>query len=164
MPEQVRGIRRKSQKVLERIKEGADFAKMAMEYSEDTSTRKEGGDLGYFKKGELLPALEREASKLQIGEVSGLIRTELGFHILKLLDRKGGEAPPFEEIKEKVEADYYEKEIEKALQQFLSKLKEKSIIEIKLENSKSEYRNPKQSRIKNAKFLKRLNFLFGNLI
>jgi len=50
---------------------------MAMEYSEDTSTRKEGGDLGYFKKGELLPALEREASKLQIGEVSGLIRTEL---------------------------------------------------------------------------------------
>jgi peptidyl-prolyl cis-trans isomerase SurA len=132
MPEQIRGIRKRSQKVLEKIKEGADFAKMATEYSEDTSTRKEGGDLGYFKKGELLPALEREASKLQIGEVSGLIRTELGFHILKLLDRRGGEPPPFEEIKEKVEADYYEKEIEKALQQFLSKLKEKSIIEIKL--------------------------------
>jgi len=132
MPEQIRGIRKRSQKVLEKIKEGADFAKMAMEYSEDTSTRKEGGDLGYFKKGELLPALEREASKLQIGEVSGLIRTELGFHILRLLDRKGGEAPPFEEIKEKVEADYYEQELGKAFQQFLSKLKEKSIIEIKL--------------------------------
>src|SRR4030042_6944632 len=60
-PEQIRGIRKKSQKVLERIKEGAGFAKMAMEYSEDTSTRKEGGDLGPFKKGELLPALEKEA-------------------------------------------------------------------------------------------------------
>ena len=103
-----------------------------MEYSEDTSTRKEGGDLGYFKKGELLPALEKEAMRLQVGEVSGLIRTELGFHILKLLDRKGGEPPPFEEIKEKVQADYYEKEMEKAFQQFLSKLKEKSVIEIKL--------------------------------
>ena len=131
-PEQIRGIRKKSQKILERIKEGADFAKMAMEYSEDTSSRKEGGDLGHFKKGELLPALEKEAMRLQVGEVSGLIRTELGFHILKLLDRKGGEPPPFEEIKEKVQVDYYEKELEKAFQQFLSKLKEKSVIEIKL--------------------------------
>src|SRR4030042_1250402 len=115
-PEQIRGIRKKSQKVLERIKEGADFAKMAMEYSEDTSSSKEGGDLGHFKKGELLPALEKEAMRLQVGEVSGLIRTELGFHILKLLDRKGGEPPPFEEIKEKVQVDYYEKELEKAFQ------------------------------------------------
>jgi parvulin-like peptidyl-prolyl isomerase len=131
-PEQIRGIRKKSQKVLEKIKEGADFAKMAIEYSEDTSSRKEGGDLGYFKKGELLPTLEREAMKLQVGEVSDLIRTEVGFHILKLLDRKGGEPPPFEEIKEKVQADYYEKELEKAYQQFLGKLKEKSVIEIKL--------------------------------
>ena len=131
-PEQIRGIRKKSQKVLERIKEGADFTKMAMEYSEDTSSRKEGGDLGYFRKGELLPALEKEAIRLQVGEVRGLIRTELGFHILKLLDRKGGEPPPFEEIKEKVQADYYEKELEKAFQQFLGKLKEKSVIEIKL--------------------------------
>lgn len=131
-PEQIRGIRKKSQKVLERIKEGADFAEMAMEYSEDTSSRKEGGDLGHFKKGELLPALEKEAMRLQVGEVSGLIRTELGFHILKLLDRKGGEPPPFEEIKEKVQVDYYEKELEKAFQQFLGKLKEKSVIEIKL--------------------------------
>jgi len=131
-PEQIQGIRKKSQKVLERIKEGADFAKMVMEYSEDTSSRKDGGDLGYFKKGELLPALEKEAMRLQVGEVSGLIRTELGFHILKLLDRKGGEPPPFEEVKEKVQADYYGMEWEKALQQFLSKLKEKSVIEIKL--------------------------------
>jgi parvulin-like peptidyl-prolyl isomerase len=131
-PEQIRGIRKKSQKVLERVKEGADFAKMAMEYSEDTSSRKEGGDLGYFKKGELLPALEREGMKLQVGEVSDLIRTQIGFHILKLLDRNGGEPPPFEEIKEKVQADYYIKEMEKAYQQFLSKLKEKSVIEIKL--------------------------------
>jgi parvulin-like peptidyl-prolyl isomerase len=130
--EEIRGIRKKSQKILEKIKEGADFAKMAMEYSEDTSSRKEGGDLGYFKKGELLPALEKETMRLQVGEVSGLIRTEVGFHILKLLDRKGGEPPPFEEIKEKVQADYYEKELEKAYQQFLSKLKEKSVIEIKL--------------------------------
>ncbi len=130
-PEQIRGIRKKSEKVLERIKSGEDFAQMAMHYSEDSASKERGGDLGYFKKGELLPALEREARRLKVGEVSGLVRTELGFHILKLLDRQGGE-PPFEEVKEKVRADYFEMEMEKAFQQFLSELKEKSIIEIKL--------------------------------
>ena len=104
---------------------------MALLYSEDISA-KDQGDLGYFKRGELLPELEKEALRLQVGEVSGIIRTNLGFHIIKLLDRKGGTPLPFEEVKEKVKADYYDKEMEKAFQQFLGTLKEKSVIEIKL--------------------------------
>ena len=131
-PEQVREIRRRSQRVLERIHEGESFAKMAKDYSEDPSSSKEGGDLGYFKKGELLPGLEKEAMRLRVGEVSGIVQTELGLHILKLLDRKGGEPSPFEAVNEKVQADYFEERMEKAFQEFLSKLKEKSIIEIML--------------------------------
>jgi parvulin-like peptidyl-prolyl isomerase len=130
--EQSREIRKRCQKVLERIKGGEDFGEMVLLYSEDPSSRKDRGDMGYFKRGDLLPALDREALRLQVGEVSGVIRTEFGFHIIKLLDRKGGEPPPFEEVKEKVQADYYGREMEKAYLQFLSKLKEKSIIEIKL--------------------------------
>ena len=130
--EQGREIRKRCQKVLERIKGGEDFGEMVLLYSEDPSSRKDRGDMGYFKRGELLPALNREALRLQVGEVSGVIRTEFGFHIIKLLDRKGNEPPPFEEVKEKVQADYYGREMEKAYLQFLSKLKEKSIIEIKL--------------------------------
>ncbi|MEW6375485.1 MAG: peptidylprolyl isomerase [Thermodesulfobacteriota bacterium] len=129
--EEIREIRKKCQKVLEKVKEGEDFGEMALLYSEDASA-KDRGDLGFFKRGELLPAFEKEALRLKVGEVSGIVRTDYGFHIIKLLDRKGGEPPPFEEIKEKVQADYYEKEMEKAFQQFLSKLKEKSVIEIKL--------------------------------
>ena len=130
--EQGREIRKRAQKVLEKIKGGEDFGEMALRYSEDPSSRKDRGDMGYFKRGELLPALEREAIRLQVGEVSGVIRTEFGFHIVKLLDRKGAEPPPFEEVKGKVQADCYASELEKAYLQFLSKLKEKSIIEIKL--------------------------------
>jgi peptidyl-prolyl cis-trans isomerase SurA len=129
--EKIREIWKKCRKVLEKIKGGEDFGEMALLYSEDISA-KDRGDLGYFKKGELLPDLEKEALRLQVGGVSGIIRTNLGFHIIKLLDRKGGNPPPFEEVKEKVQADYYEKEMEKALQQFLATLKEKSVIEIKL--------------------------------
>jgi peptidyl-prolyl cis-trans isomerase SurA len=130
-PKEVREIRKKCQKVLEKIKGGEDFGEMAVLFSEDPSA-KDRGDLGYFKKGELLPAFEKEALRLQIGEVSGIVRTDFGFHLIKLLDRKGGNPLPFEEVKGKVQDDYYEQEVEKAFKQFLSSLKEKAIIEIKL--------------------------------
>jgi parvulin-like peptidyl-prolyl isomerase len=130
-PGEIREIRKKCEKVLEKVKGGEDFGEMALLYSEDISA-KDRGDLGYFKKGELLPEFEKEALRLQVGEVSGIIQTNFGFHVIKLLDRKGGTPPPFEEVMEKVKADYYEKEMEKAFQQFLSTLKEKSVIEIKL--------------------------------
>jgi parvulin-like peptidyl-prolyl isomerase len=131
VPDEIGDIRKKAQNVLEKIKGGADFEEMALLYSQDASA-KNRGDLGYFKKGELFPAFEKEALRLKVGQVSGLLRTEFGFHIIKLLDRKGMEPLPFEEVKDKVKADYYEAEIEKAFRQFLSTLKEKSVIEIKL--------------------------------
>jgi len=130
-PEEIREIRKRCEKVLEKVKGGEDFGEMALLYSEDSSN-KGRGDLGYFKKGELLPAFEREALRLKVGEVSGVVRTEFGFHIIKLLDRKGADPLPFEEVKEKVQADYYESEMEKAFRQYLGTLKEKSVIEIKL--------------------------------
>jgi parvulin-like peptidyl-prolyl isomerase len=130
-PEKIREIRRKCEGVLEKIKGGADFGEMAVLYSEDISA-KDRGDLGFFKKGELLPELEKETLRLRVGEMSGVIRTELGFHIIKLLDRKGETPLPFEEVKERVKADYQATESEKSFQQFLSTLKEKSVIEIKL--------------------------------
>jgi parvulin-like peptidyl-prolyl isomerase len=130
-PEEIREIRKKCQNVLEKIRKGEDFGEMALLYSEDTSNR-DHGDLGYFRKGELLPVFEREALRLKVGEVSGIIRTEFGFHIVKLLDRKGIVPLPFEEVIERVKADYYEGEMEKAFRQYLSTLKEKAVIEIKL--------------------------------
>ena len=130
-PEEVREIRKKCQKVLEKIKGGENFGEMALLFSEDSSN-KDRGDLGYFKKGELVPAFERGALALKVGEVSGIVRTEFGFHIIKLIDRKGIDPLPFEEVKEKVMADYYESEMEKAYKQYLSTLKEKSVIDIKL--------------------------------
>ncbi len=129
-PEQVLQIRGKCQNVLDKIKGGEDFGEMALLYSEDASS-KDRGDLGFFKKGELLPAFEKEAFRLGTGEMSGIVRTDFGFHIIKLLDRRGGPYP-FEEVKERVQADYYEAEMQKAFKEFISTLKERSVIEIKL--------------------------------
>lgn len=129
--QEVETIRKKCEGILERIKKGEDFGQMALLYSDDGSA-KDRGDMGFFKRGELLPILEREILKLEVGQVSRIIRTEMGFHILKLIDRKGGDPIPFEEVKEKVKTDYLNQEMEKALKQYLKSLKEKSIIEIKI--------------------------------
>lgn len=130
-PEQVQEAKKRCQQVLEKIRRGENFGEMALLYSEDLSA-KDRGDLGYFKKGELVPAFEKEALRLKVGEVSGIVRTEFGFHIIKLVDRKGGDPLPFEEVKERVRKDFFERESEKALKQFISTLREKSVIEIRL--------------------------------
>jgi peptidyl-prolyl cis-trans isomerase C len=130
-PEEIREIRKKCQKVLERIKGGEDFGEMALLYSEDASS-KNRGDLGNFRRGELLPAFEREALRLKVGEVGNIVRTEFGFHIIKLLDQRGTDPFPFEEVKEKVQVDFYDSEMEKAFRRYISTLRQKSVIEIKL--------------------------------
>ena len=130
-PEKIREARKKCQTVLDKIKRGEDFGEMALLYSEDPSA-KDRGDLGYFKKGELLPRFEQEALRLKVGQVSEIIQTEFGFHILKLLDRKGGDPVPYEEVKESVRMDYLTRKKEKAVQAYIESLREKAVIEIRL--------------------------------
>jgi peptidyl-prolyl cis-trans isomerase SurA len=130
-PEEVQEARNKCQKVLDQLRKGGDFGEMAILYSEDISS-KDRGDLGFFRKGELIPAIEKEAFRLKPGEVSGCVRSDFGFHIIRLIDRKGSEPPPYEEVKDRVLSDFYEGVIEGAFRQFIASLKEKSVIEIKL--------------------------------
>ena len=68
--------------ILERIKKGESFAALANEYSIDGS-RKRGGDLGFFGRGEMVKEFEKAAFALQVGEVSGLVKTQFGYHIIK---------------------------------------------------------------------------------
>jgi peptidyl-prolyl cis-trans isomerase C len=90
----------KSEQVLERIKKGEDFAKLASEFSIDPGTKTKGGDLGYFTVDKMLPALAGPAFRLQIGDVTEPIQTEYGYHILKVTDRKSsGKYQDFEKVK-----------------------------------------------------------------
>ena len=130
-PEETREIRTRCQKVLDRIREGADFGEMALRHSQDVSA-KDRGNLGTFKRGELVAPIEKTVLRLKVGEVSEVVRTEAGYHLFKLLSREGGAPVPFEEIKERVMADYLASEREKALKRFMSSLREKSVIEMRL--------------------------------
>lgn len=94
-------IRTKAQDVLNQIKEGADFAEMAKEYSEDTASGQEGGDLGFFTKGMMVSEFEQAAFALEPEEISDLVKTQFGFHIIKV-DEFREETDPYQKAKPEI--------------------------------------------------------------
>ncbi len=95
-------LKEKADEVLKKVKAGEDFAKLAAENSDDPGTKSKGGDLGFFSKGSMVPAFEQAAFSLKPGEVSELVETEFGFHVIKVDEKKEAVSEPFEPIKEKV--------------------------------------------------------------
>ncbi len=79
----------KAEKILKQLKDGADFAKLASEYSDDPASAKRGGDLGMIKRGDFVPEFENAAYKLKDGEISGIVQTQFGYHIIQMIERRG---------------------------------------------------------------------------
>ncbi|MCX7612346.1 MAG: peptidylprolyl isomerase, partial [Ignavibacterium sp.] len=82
-------FKEKAQAILDSIKAGADFAEMAKKYSDDPGSSKVGGDLGFVKKGVFYPEFEAAAFKLKQGEISDVIESPAGYHIIQLIEKRG---------------------------------------------------------------------------
>ena len=91
--------------VLEEVRGGADFAALARRYSEDPGTADKGGDLGWVTRGQMVPDFEKQAFLLKPGQVSDVIKTEYGFHIIKVHERQNAQIQNFEEVKEEIRGE-----------------------------------------------------------
>ncbi|MRR55916.1 MAG: peptidylprolyl isomerase [Deltaproteobacteria bacterium] len=127
--DQQKRILEKAEKVLREAKSGADFSELAKKYSDDPSG-KEGGDLGFLNKGELLPEFEKVLISMRVGEVSGLVRTSAGIHIIKLVDYREGKTQSLDSAKREVEDLLYKQKSEERFSQWLDGLRKNAAIEI----------------------------------
>lgn len=93
-------VRAKAIEVLKQLRDGADFAELAKEYSDDRGSKALGGEIpGWTEKGKFVPPFEAAAYALKPGEISGLVRTRYGYHIIKLLEKREARQQTFEEVK-----------------------------------------------------------------
>ena len=93
----------KSKTVIARLKKGEDFSKLASELTEDPSGKENGGDLGFFSKDQMVPAFAEVAFKLDKGQISEPVKTQFGWHVLKVEDKRNRPVPEFEKVKDQVE-------------------------------------------------------------
>ncbi len=91
-----------AEQILQKINQGGDFAELARQFSKDPGSAEKGGDLGFFGKGDMVPEFEEAVYNLKVGDISDIIQTSFGYHIIKLTGVKGGETEPFESVQEKI--------------------------------------------------------------
>ena len=121
--DQKKELRKKADDVLKKAKGGDDFAQLASEYSDDPGSKTKGGELGYFPKGNMVPEFENAAFNLKPGEISNVIETPYGYHIIKVEDKKAGEMPAFDSIKEQVRVKATQDAEQKKINEFIEKAK-----------------------------------------
>jgi peptidyl-prolyl cis-trans isomerase C len=94
----------KAVEVSQKLAHGGDFAQLAKEHSKDAGSKDQGGELGFFSRGQMVPQFEEEAFKLKIGEVGQPFETQFGWHIVKVDERRARPAPAFEAVKDRIRA------------------------------------------------------------
>ena len=108
---------------------GKDFTEMAKAHS-DCPSKSRGGDLGYFGKGRMVPAFEKAAFELKEGEISPVVETQFGYHIIQAYGKKPPGVKPFEEVRQQVEAKVKSDKFNQAVHDYVGNLRKKATVEI----------------------------------
>jgi parvulin-like peptidyl-prolyl isomerase len=114
-----------------RLLSGEPFEQLAMQYSQGPGAAA-GGDIGYIEKGAMLPAVETAAFRLKMDEISEVIKSSVGFHIIKVVDKRGAGIKPINSVRDEIKAKIEEEKADKKYDEWIQELRSKSLIDIKL--------------------------------
>lgn len=129
-PAEIPAREERARELLAKIRKGGKFEDLAREYS-DAPTGAEGGDLGYFEPDKLAPAIREAISSLNINGVSDAIRTQQGWLVLQLVERRAAGVPPLEEAEDEIRNRLFMDEVQPALREFLSELRRDAFVYVK---------------------------------
>ncbi|PYS51068.1 MAG: hypothetical protein DMG13_19625 [Acidobacteria bacterium] len=133
-PEEIESQKKKAEEAVAAIKKGDDFAEVARKYSE-SQTAQDGGDLGFFAKGELAKPLEDAVTNLDKGQTTDLLTVPDGFIILKLEDKHNGGVLPFELAQKEITDILFQQHAQPKIREYLSKLRSEGFIEVREGNT-----------------------------
>jgi len=128
--------RKKIKELEERIEGGEKFSKVAKEESECPSSER-GGDLGYFSKGQMVKPFEEAAFSLAVGDVSDIVETRFGYHLIKAEDKKEASKKTFDEVKDQIRQQLEQQKVKEQLPSYVENLKEAGDVEINMPESSS---------------------------
>ncbi|MBK5101874.1 MAG: peptidyl-prolyl cis-trans isomerase [Desulfobacteraceae bacterium] len=120
--------RKKLEEVQKKLNKGDDFAALAKEFSQGPSSAK-GGDLGYFRRGQMVKPFEEAAFALRPGEVSDIVETRFGYHLIKIFDKRPETTMAFKDIKEKLQQYLKQGKVREQVSAYVEELKGKAKVE-----------------------------------
>ncbi|MBU5611982.1 peptidylprolyl isomerase [Geomonas azotofigens] len=120
-----------AEEVLAKARGGEDFVELAKKYSQDPAAAKDGGDLGTFKRSDMLAEIGNSVAAMKPGEVSSLVASPAGLHIIKLEQKSQEKGRPFEEVKDSIEEQLYKKKSDDRFNQWVKDLRSAASIDIK---------------------------------
>ncbi|MBN2430490.1 MAG: peptidylprolyl isomerase [Acidobacteria bacterium] len=126
--EEWENARQKAESILQRLQTGEEFAAVAKAES-DCQSASQGGDLGFFGKGRMIPAFEQAAFALEVGAISPVVKTDFGYHIIKVTDKKAGGKMNFDEIKNQLIQYLNQSQIRLEMERIFEEAKAKATIE-----------------------------------
>lgn len=110
-------VRKQAEDLLAKVKKGADFAKLATEFSEDEVSAAKGGDLDFFGKGAMVPEFETVAFALEPGQISDLVKSSFGYHIIKVVEKRPASTRTLDEVRAQIEDQLKSQRAEEEAQQ-----------------------------------------------
>lgn len=137
-PEDIKKKEAAAQAAYDRVKKGEDFAKVANELTEDPSGKGKGGDLGLFQKGAMVPEFDAKVFSMKVGDISEPVKTQFGYHVIKLTDKKPARTMPFTEVKEQLTGYLKNQKQQVAVQEVISGLRK----DAKIKNNLPEVKPP----------------------
>ncbi|NLM37604.1 MAG: foldase [Firmicutes bacterium] len=126
---------KEAKEIKDKLAKGEDFAALAKEYSLDESTKDNGGELGFFNRGDMTPEFEKAAFALPAGEISAPVKTEYGYHLIKVEEKKAAAAANYEKSKAEIKEYLFNKKLQEEYNPWLQEVSEKYEIKNFLTNA-----------------------------